>query len=108
MAQHKQGIPGFENSSEEDQKIMMHRIFNRVFNTPDGRIVFNWILNDLHYFTPAENEYEKALVNYGKILVLDRMGITDSIAVTDAMLTSYEEEFTGKEIKEDGRDSNDN
>ncbi|MGI5106736.1 hypothetical protein H0R94_06805 [Treponema socranskii] len=88
---HSNGIPGYEHATQEEQQKAMHRIFRETFSTESGRLVFNWLLTDLHYFEPVKNEAEQALNNYAKALLYDRMGIIDSIALTDAMINQIQE-----------------
>ena len=89
----KNGVPGFENKSEEEQRKELQRILRETFSTPNGKIAFNMILSDLHFFTPTKTETETSLANYAKYLITERMGIVDTIAITDFMLQTETEDL---------------
>ena len=80
------GLPGFEGKDIKVQKKEMQRLMRRVFSTPEGKTALNVLLTDLHYFDVTKSEGEAALRNYAAYLITERLGIVDTIAVTDAML----------------------
>lgn len=82
----KEGVPGYEDQSEEVQRKELQKLMRRVFGTPEGKTAFNLLLNDLHYFAPCRTESEQALSNYARFLVTERMGIVDTISISNAML----------------------
>lgn len=88
----KNGIPGYEDESEDVQRKELQKLTRRVFSTEDGKAVFNMLLNDLHFFAPCKTESEQALSNYARFLLTERMGIVDTISISDAMLTTDLEE----------------
>ena len=89
----KSGLPGLEDMDEETQRTELAKLLRRVFSTKEGKTAFNMLLNDLFYFQPAKTESEQALSNYARFLVTERMGIIDTISITDHMLeTDIEEE----------------
>jgi len=88
MAIHK-GIPGFETATEAEQKKQLQRIFREVFSTEQGKIVFNVLLEDMRLFTLCATEQDKALCEYAKFMISERMGINDIPFITNQMLTAY-------------------
>lgn len=71
------GLPGFENLDPEEQNKQMQKMFREVFNTQHGRIVLGVILEDLYYFSTCNNDEARALSNYAKTLISQRLGIND-------------------------------
>ena len=80
--------------TEEERRDYLVGLFKRVFGSPEGQIVLTYILDDLFYFTRPTDQEGEARRNYATELLHDRLGITDSIAVTAALLKS-----NGKEPK---------
>lgn len=76
-------IPG---ETEEEQFKNMQRFFREVFSTEKGKTVLNIILTDLHYFDLCKTEGEVALNNYAKLLIHDRMGLNDTVNITECLL----------------------
>lgn len=83
-------IPGYETSRPEEQIKALKETFKRVFKTDDGRIVLNALLNDLFYFTEAKTEAEKALCEYAKFFLRERLGITKTLDITDALINNLD------------------
>lgn len=83
-------LPGYETSSPEEQIKVLRETFKRVFKTEDGRIVFNALLNDLFYFTEAKTEAEKALCEYAKFFLRERLGVTKTLDITDALINNLD------------------
>lgn len=63
-------------------------MFRRTFGSEDGRIALSYILDDLCYFTPPTNAEDQARRTYATRLLHERLGITDNIACTTAMLNT--------------------
>lgn len=84
-------VTGHEDKTPEEQRKALQAMFRKVFSTPEGRVVLNTILNDLRYFTKAEYESEYVLSDYAKTLLHDRLGITDTMAVTDCLINVTKE-----------------
>ncbi len=63
-------------------------MFLEVFSTPKGQIVLTYILDDLFYHNRPTDAEGEARRNYATELLHDRLGITDSIAVTAALLNT--------------------
>lgn len=83
---HKNGLGLDKKATKKDEEEEIHRIFRETFKTEDGKKCLNFILNDLLYFDVCRTQDEQALANYGKILVNQRLGITDTIALSDFMI----------------------
>ena len=43
-------MDSFLSEDEKEQNYKLQEAFHKVFETPEGKIVFNALLNDLHYF----------------------------------------------------------
>ena len=83
-------LPGFETAKPEEQYKELQKTFKRVFKSEDGRIVFNALLKDLFYFDAATSDAEKALCEYAKFFIRERLGIKKTLAITDAFLSNLE------------------
>lgn len=81
-------LPGYETSTPQAQQKALQEAFQRLFKTEDGRVVLNALLSDLYYFNGAKTEAEKALCEYAKFFLKERLGITKTLTVTDALLES--------------------
>ena len=81
------GLPGFENLDEEEQAKQMKKMFREVFGTPHGKIVLGVILEDLYYFSACHNDEARALSNYAKCLISNRLGINDHKKRIDNLLS---------------------
>ena len=86
---HDNGLPNLPKDATKEQiEDEIHRMFRSTFSTEDGKNCLNFILSDLFYFDVCNSENEKTLCNYGKFLVNERLGIKDTIAITDFMIDS--------------------
>lgn len=88
----KNGIPGFENESLEKQQKELTRMYRTVFSSEEGQIVLATILEDLHFYTPCHSDDERALNNYAKHLISNRLGIANSFDKTESLLNCGLEE----------------
>jgi len=79
-------IPGYETSSPDEQIEALRKTFKRVFKTEDGKIIFNALLNDLFYFTEAE----KALCEYAKFFLRERLGIIKTLNITNSLIDNLD------------------
>ena len=80
-------IPGYSNLSEEEQAEVLQETFREVFESDKGKVVLNVILEDLHFLEPCRTEEDKALNNYSKFFIMERLGIKDSLSITDAVFS---------------------
>lgn len=78
-------LPGFESAKKEQQKKELQRHFRTVFSGESGRIVLNALLKDLHLFDEANGSAEEALSDYAKYFIRERLGITNSLVISDAL-----------------------
>lgn len=76
----------------EDQAAEITRLFRRTFKDEQDQIVLRFILDDLCYFTQPENQEDVARRNYATELLHERLGITDTIAVTSALMNTVAKE----------------
>jgi hypothetical protein len=53
----------------------LQRIFRRVFLSPDGQEVLRVLLNDWCFFDICKTDSHRALNEYAKIFIHDRLGI---------------------------------
>ncbi len=83
-------IPGFETATREKQHKALQDAFKRVMKTKDGKIVFNALLTDLFYFDTAKTDAEKALCEYAKFLVRERLGSKKTFDITNAILDNLD------------------
>ena len=78
-------LPGFESAKKEQQKQELIRHFRVVFSGESGRIVLNALLKDLHFFDEANGSAESALSDYAKFFIRERLGILNSLVISDAL-----------------------
>ena len=83
-------LPGFETATPEEQYKELQKTFKRVFQSADGKIVLNALLKDLFYFDVATSDANKALCEYAKFFVRERLGIKKTLAITDAFLSNLD------------------
>ena len=78
-------IPKGESDREYNENVK--KTFQEVFMSEKGAAVLNILLNDMHVFEEVHSAEEVALRNYARFFLLERLGVADSIAVTDAILS---------------------
>lgn len=76
-------MDSFLSDDEKEQNYKLQEAFHKVFETPEGKIVFNALLNDLHYFDICKTEGDVALRNYATFLINQRLGVKDTLYVTN-------------------------
>ena len=81
------GLPGFENLTPDEQEKQLQKMFREVFSTPHGKIVLGIILEDLYYFNPCAHDETRALNNYAKYLLAQRLGINNHTKIIDSLLS---------------------
>lgn len=77
--------------SEKKQAENMRKMFREVFGSAKGKTCLNILLTDLHYFLPCANEKEVALRNYASFFVAERLGLFDTVKITDCLFEGKEE-----------------
>jgi hypothetical protein len=68
---------------EEAQIEVLRSICNKVFSTNDGKIVLDMLLHDLFIFEQCHDDDDKALNQYGKYFLRERLGLTKVKDVVD-------------------------
>ena len=71
----------------EEKKREQRDILLEVFGTPRGIDALNIILDDLHFFHWTENEGERALNEYAKFLIRERLGVVNTHLLAEAVMT---------------------
>lgn len=88
MAGSKSYIPG---STPEEKESYIQKYFREVFGSAQGKAVLNILLTDLHYFDLCEDEEDMHLSNFAKHLLGNRMGLKDTVAITDCLFSGAAE-----------------
>lgn len=73
----KNVLPEFKDLDPAEQLKKINKLFREVFNTHNGKIVLGIILEDLYYFDNCSNDEARALNNYAKTLISQRLGFND-------------------------------
>lgn len=74
----QENLPEFNNMDPAKQQLKINRLFQEVFGTHDGKIVLGIILEDLYFFRDCSNDESRALNNYAKTLISQRLGFNDN------------------------------
>jgi len=69
--------------SPKEKNEMLVETCQRLFNTEDGKIVLNMLLNDLRLYEPANTKREKTLNEYAKFFIRERLGLSGTKSLTD-------------------------
>jgi len=72
-----------ESLTKEEKNAELVNTCRRVFGTDDGKVVLNMLLTDLKLFEDAKTESEKAVNEYAKYFVRERLGVRDTKDLTD-------------------------
>ncbi len=83
-------LPGFETATPEEQNKELIKTFRRVFKTEDGKIVLNALLTDLYFFDKAKTDDEKALSEYAKFFIKERLGSYKTFNITNSIIENIE------------------
>lgn len=86
MSEVRGGLTGYEELPEDEQNEQLKRIFREVFSTENGRIVLTVLLEDMYYFKPCNDDEARALNNYAKALISQRLGINDNKKIIDRII----------------------
>jgi hypothetical protein len=76
--------------TDEEKNKLLVAACRRVFSTEDGKIVLNMLLTDLYYFTAAPDEGGEALNEYAKFFIRERLGVRDTVALSNAIVSEAE------------------
>jgi hypothetical protein len=66
-----------------------------VFGTPQGARALKIILEDLHFFHWTDNEAQRALNEYAKFLIRERLGATDNLRIAEAIIAEASQSREG-------------
>jgi len=72
-----------KNLTEEEKRAELVNTCRKVFGTDEGKIVLNMLLTDLFMFEKTHIKREQALNDYAKFFVRERLGVSDTKALTD-------------------------
>ncbi|MDR3191617.1 MAG: hypothetical protein LBT87_00975 [Treponema sp.] len=71
---------------QEKERREKREVLLEVFGTPRGARALNIILEDLRFFHWTENEGERALNEYAKFLIRERLGVADTLRIAEAVM----------------------
>jgi predicted GNAT family acetyltransferase len=83
-------LPGAESLSPKKQNERLREICRRVFGTDEGKIVLNMLLTDLHLFEKNLSTGDNALNEYAKFLIRERLGVSNTVSLTDTVIAGAE------------------
>jgi hypothetical protein len=86
---------GRQQEQQEQEKLKKREILLEVFGTPLGAQALNILLEDMRFFHWAENEGERALNEYAKFLVRERLGAVDTLRVAEAVIAEASQSRKG-------------
>ena len=67
----------------QEQNEQLVETCRRVFGSEDGKIVLNMLLTDHFMFECTRTEQERALNEYAKFFIRERLGVCDTKPLTD-------------------------
>jgi hypothetical protein len=82
--------------SDEEKNRELVAACRRTFLTADGRIVLNMLLTDLYFFEQSTDSGGAALSNYAKFFIRERLGVRDTVALSDAVAGIAETAASGE------------
>lgn len=83
---HEFKLPGYDRANTDKKKKEINRLFQSIFMTAEGKICLNILLSDLRFFRSCESVEEKALSEYAKVFLRERLGVEDTSVITDAII----------------------
>jgi len=72
-----------KNLTQEERKEMMVETCRKVFSTDDGKIVLNMLLTDLFMYENVRTKGDRALNEYAKFFIRERLGVRGTKSMTD-------------------------
>jgi hypothetical protein len=75
-----------EQQERERKRREQRQILLEVFGTPRGIQALNIILEDLRFFHWTGDEAERALNEYAKFFVRERLGVVDTLRIAEAVM----------------------
>ena len=76
-------IPGWEDATPQEQANEMRRLFRKVFNTPEGKVVFGILMEDLKMFAISDTQEDMILSKYASFLIRERLGIKQTVEISN-------------------------
>ena len=78
-------LPFWRNKklTPEERNEMLKEACRKVFGTEDGRVVLNMLMTDLFLYENTHTKQERALNEYAKFFIRERLGLRDTKALTD-------------------------
>jgi hypothetical protein len=76
-----------DRKREEQEKRKKREVLLEVFGTPRGAEALNILLEDMRFFHWTNTEGERALNEYAKFLVRERLGVVDTSRIAEAIMT---------------------
>jgi len=67
----------------QERNEMLVETCRKVLSTEEGKIVLNMLLTDLRLYEGTRTKQEKALNEYAKFFIRERLGVSDTKALTD-------------------------
>jgi hypothetical protein len=80
------GVDGFwknKKLSPEEKNKKLQAICRSVFSSAEGKVVLNMLMTDLYLYEQVPSEREDVLNDYAKFFIRERLGIGDTVALTD-------------------------
>lgn len=84
----RSNISEFNNRDPEQNARKIRQLFQEVFGSDHGKIVLGIILEDLYYFRDCGNDEARALNNYAKTLISQRLGFNDNKKRVDSLFSA--------------------
>jgi hypothetical protein len=75
-----------EQEQRDQRKQEKRGVLLEVFGTPRGAEALNIILEDLRFFHWTESEADRALNEYAKFFVRERLGVADTLRIAEAVM----------------------
>jgi hypothetical protein len=72
-----------KNLTAKERNEVLVETFRKVFSTEEGKIVLNTLLTDFCLLKNTSVEQERALNEYAKFFIRERLGVSDTKALTD-------------------------
>jgi hypothetical protein len=79
-------VKRIEQQDREKKKREQRDILLEVFGTPRGIQALNIILEDLRFFHWTDTEGERALNEYAKFFIRERLGVADTLRIAEAVM----------------------
>jgi hypothetical protein len=75
-----------KQEQQEKERREKRDVLLEVFGTPQGIRALNIILEDLRFFHWTDAEGERALNEYAKFFIRERLGVADTLRIAEAVM----------------------